>query len=160
MSVDEIVVEHLIHLVAPPLDDPPNGATDFVEAIVDAARRHGRNGRGKGGVGGYIRMLAEIKCKTFDKWIIRAMLEQVKGGSPQSIEEAKARLRKQGVDVKAVYDIAHAMKYGRLPPENKPSSFATDLQECVQYIKQQNYDFNRESPETMPAGLDPSRPTA
>jgi hypothetical protein len=110
MSLNEIVVEYAIHLVVPPLDDPPSRATDFVEAIIDAARRHGCNGRGKDGVEGYIRMLAQIECKTFDKWITRAMLEQVKGRSPQSIEEAKARLRDRGVDEKKVYDLARVMK--------------------------------------------------
>jgi hypothetical protein len=117
MSVNEIVMEHVIHLVASPLDDPPSTATDFLEAIIEAARRHGGNGRGKGGVAGYIRMLAQIGCKTFQEWVIRAMVEQVKGRSPTSIEAVKARLRERGVDEKKVYNLAHVMKYGKLLSE-------------------------------------------
>jgi hypothetical protein len=58
-------------------------------------------------------MLAEIGCKTFEKWVIRAMLEQVKGRLPQSIEEAKARLAERGLE-KTVYNLAFVMKHGVL----------------------------------------------
>jgi hypothetical protein len=162
MSVNEIVMEHAIHLVAPPLDDPPSSATDVVEPIIDAARRHGSNGRGKGGVEGYIRMLAQIECKSFDKWIIRAMDEQVKGRSPQSIEEVKRRLRERGVDEKKVYDLAHVMKYGRLLHDKESSKRGTELEEGLRQARQYfnslrhaNQNSNRESPEANPAGLDP-----
>jgi hypothetical protein len=161
MSVNEIVMEYAIRLVVPPLDDPPSSATDLLEAIIDAAGRHGSNGRGKDGVAGYIRMLAQIECKTFDKLITRAMLEQVKGRSPQSIEEAKARLRDRGVDEKKVYDLAHVMKYGSLPSEKKPSKSATlleDLRHAHQYmnsLRHANQHFNGESPDANPTGLDP-----
>jgi hypothetical protein len=153
MSVNEIVMEYAIHLVAPPLDDPPSSATDFVEAIIDAARRHGSNGRGKGGVGGYIRMLAEIGCKTFDKLIVRAMLEQVKGRSPQSIEEAKARLAERGVE-KTVYNLAFVMKHGVLPSENETSKIPTELLEDLQFAHQYLNSI-RESREANPAGMAP-----
>jgi hypothetical protein len=127
MSLDEIV--YLKFVDEPPrLDDgPPSSATDFLYAIIAAARRHGSNGRGKDGVEGYIRMLAHIGCKTFDRWVIRAMVEEVKDRSPKSTEEVKARLRERGVDVKAAYDRAFGIKYGRTPPERERSSLATEL---------------------------------
>jgi hypothetical protein len=150
MSVDEIVVEHVIHLVVPPLPDPPSSAIDLLEAIIDAAKRHGSNGRGKDGVAGYIRMLAEIECKTFDKWIIRAMLEQVQGRSRQSIEETKARLAERGVE-KTVYNLAFVMKHGVLPPENGTQKVAQQLLEDLQLAHQ----FIRESGEAKPAGAAP-----
>jgi len=114
MSLDEIVMEYLISVDEPPRlnDGPPSSATDFLDAIIAAARRHGSNGRGKDGVEGYIRMLAHIGCKTFDRWVIRAMVEEVKDRSPKSTEEVKARLRERGVDEKKVYDLAHVMKGG------------------------------------------------
>jgi hypothetical protein len=143
MSVNEIVMEYAIHLVVPPLDDPPSSATDFVEAIIDSARRYGSNGRGKGGVGGYIRMLAEIGCKTFDKWIVRAMLEQVKGGSPRSIEEIWAGLRERGVE-RTIYDLAFVMRLGILPLENKTpkSELLEDLQLAHQYLNSRLREAN------------------
>jgi hypothetical protein len=58
------------------------------------------------------------------------------GRSPQSIEEVKPRLRERGVDVKAVYDLAHVMKYGSLPPEEEPSRFLKDLEDCAPYFDQ------------------------
>jgi hypothetical protein len=152
MRLDEIVMEHVIHLVAPPLDDPPSSATDFVEAIIGAARRHGSNGRGKDGVAGYIRMLAQIECKTFDKWVIRAMDEQVKGRSPQSIEEVKARLQDRGVDFKKVSDLAFAMKFGSLPSEKEPSKLMADLEDCARYFAQRRQSLRSASePADMPS---------
>jgi hypothetical protein len=136
MSVDEIVMGYVINFVVPPLDSPPSSPTDILEAIIDAARRHGGNGRGKDGVGGCIRMLAQIGCRTFDKWVIRAMAEQVKGRSPKSIEEVKARLGERGVDVKALYDVASVMRYGRLPSEREPSRLSKDLEDCARYFDQ------------------------
>jgi hypothetical protein len=120
MSFDEIVMEYVVHLVVPPLPldvGPPSSATDFMDAIVDAARRLGSNGRGKGGVGGYIRMLAQTGCRTFDRWVIRTMVEQVNGKLPKSIEEVKARLRERGME-KAARNIAFVMKHGSFPPNN------------------------------------------
>jgi hypothetical protein len=137
MSVDEIVMGYVINFVVPPLDGPPSSATDILEAIIDAARRHGSNGHGKDGVEGYIEMLAQIECRAFDRWVIRAMGEQVKGNSPKSIDEAKARLRERGVDEKKVHDLASVMKYGSLPPEKEPSSLLKDLEDCARYIGQQ-----------------------
>ena len=129
MSLDEIVMEYLISVDEPPRlnDGPPSSATDFLDAIIAAARRHGSNGRGKDGVEGYIRMLAHIGCKTFDRWVIRAMVEQVKGRAPKSTEDIKARLRERGEDVKAAYDLAFTKKFGRPPPERERSSLATEL---------------------------------
>ena len=122
MSLDEIV--YLKFVDEPPrLDDgPPSSATDFLYAIIAAARRHGSNGRGKDGVEGYIRMLAHIGCKTFDRWVIRAMVEQVKGRAPKSTEDIKARLRERGEDVKAAYELAITIKSGRPPPERRGGS--------------------------------------
>ena len=99
-------------------DGPPSSATDFLDAIIAAARRHGSNGRGKDGVEGYIRMLAHIGCRTFDRWVIRAMVEQVKGRyrghelSPESIEESEASWRERGLDPAAVLRAAYEAKYG------------------------------------------------
>jgi hypothetical protein len=150
MSFDAIVMEYVIHLVVPPLDDPPSSATDLVEAIIDAARRHGSNGRGKDGVEGYIRMLARMGCSTFDMWVNRAMVAQVKGGSPKSTAEVKARLRERGVD-KTVYDLAFAMKHGSLPPEKEPSRLAKDLEDCAPYIDQWRQSLRSASePADMP----------
>jgi hypothetical protein len=73
-------------------------------------------------VEGYIRMLAHIGCKTFDRWVIRAMVEQVKGRSPKSREEIEARLRERGVDVKAAYELAVRIKFGRPSPERRGGS--------------------------------------
>jgi hypothetical protein len=127
MSLDEIVMEYLIFVDEPP--SPPSSTTDFLDAIIAAATRHGSNGRGKNGVEGYIRMLAHIGCKTFDRWVIRAMVEQVKGRSPKSTEEIEARLRERGVDVEAAYDLAFTIKFGRPPPERERSSLATELED-------------------------------
>jgi hypothetical protein len=110
VSIDEL----------PPLDDgPPSSATDILDAIIAAARRHGSNGRGKDGVEGYIRMLADIGCKTFDRWVIRAMVEQVEDRSrarelsPEEFEELSARFREQfGMDPAAVLRKAREEKYG------------------------------------------------
>jgi hypothetical protein len=153
MSVNEIVMEYAIHLVVPTLDDPPSSATDFVEAVIDAARRHGSNGRGKGGIEGYIRMLAQIECKTFDKWVIRAMDEQVKARSPQSIEGVKARLAERGVE-KTVYNLALVMKHGVLPPENETPKFPTELLEGLE-LAHQHFNSIRESREANPTGMAP-----
>jgi hypothetical protein len=153
MSLDAIVKEYVRYLVVPPLDDgPPSGATDFVDAIIAAARRHGSNGRGKDGVEGYIRMLAQIGCRTFDRWVIRAMVEQVNGGSPKFLEDAKASLRERGVDVKVLYDLAFLMKYSSLPPEKKPSRLSTDLEDCARHIDQWRRSFGfAEEPADMPS---------
>jgi hypothetical protein len=152
MSLDAIVKEYVIYLVVPPLDDgPPSGATDFVDAIIAAARRHGSNRRGKDGVEGYIRMLAQIGCRTFDRWVIRAMAEQVNGSSPKALEDAKARLRARGVDVKVLYDLAFAMKYGSLPPEQEPSSLAADLEDCARHIDQWRQSRSTSEPADMPS---------
>jgi hypothetical protein len=137
MSIDEIIMTYVIHFVVPPLDDPPCGATDIQEAIIAAARRHGSNGRGKHGVAGYIRMLAQIKCKRFDRWVMRAMDEQVKGRSPRSTEEVTARLRERGLNIQPLRDLASVMKLGILPREKEPSSLAMELEEAMRYIKSQ-----------------------
>jgi hypothetical protein len=123
-GIPETLLKYLPHPSAdevPPLDDgPPSSATDVLDAIIAAARRHGSNGRGKDGVEGYIRMLADIGCRTFDRWVIRAMVEQVEGWSgadelsPEEIEEEKARWRAQGVDFDALLQKANEEKYG--PP--------------------------------------------
>jgi hypothetical protein len=135
MTPNEIVMEYGIDLVEPRLDDgPPNSATDWLEAIIDAARSHGSNGRGRDGVEGYIRTLAQIGCKTFDRWVIRAMVERVKDSSPKSIEEVEARLRERGVDPKVLHDLAFVMKHGWLPPEKEPSSFLTGIEHCPRYF--------------------------
>jgi hypothetical protein len=98
-----------------PLDDgPPSSATDFLDAIIAAARSHGSNGRGKDGVEGYIRKLARIGCKTFDRLVIRAMVEQVKDMSrahdlsPEAIEKSIARFQARGVDPYTVLQKAEA----------------------------------------------------
>jgi hypothetical protein len=99
----------LKYLVRPrkllPLDDgPPSSARDFLDAIIAAARRHGSNGRGKDGVEGYILMLARIGCRTFDRWVIRTMIEQVEARyrghelSDQEVAEIEASMREDGVD--------------------------------------------------------------
>jgi hypothetical protein len=155
MSVDEIVLNYVIHIVEPPLDDdPPSSATDILDAIIAAAARHGSNGHGKGGVAGYIRFLALIGCRPFDSWVIHAMDAQVKARSPQSIEEANTKLRERGMDVKSLRNLAHVLKFGRLPPEppeTKPSSLAKDLEEAVRYLNQHR---NGESSEARPVGLE------
>jgi hypothetical protein len=153
MSLDAIVKQYVIYLVVPPLDDgPPSGATDFVDAIIAAARRHGSNGRGKDGVEGYIRRLAQIGCRTFDHWVIRAMVEQVNSRSPKSLEDVKARLRERGVNVKVLYDLAFVMKHGSLPPEKKPSRLSTDLEDCVRHFEQWRQSFGfAEEPADMPS---------
>jgi hypothetical protein len=95
-------------------DGPPSSATDFLDAIIAAARRQGSNGRGKDGVEGYIRMLARIGCRTFDRWVIRAMVEQVEDRSrphrvsPEEMEE----LEQFGMDAAAVLQKAYEEKYG------------------------------------------------
>jgi hypothetical protein len=128
-GLPETILDYLPRLSAdelPPLDDgPPSSTTDFLDAIIAAARRHGSNGRGKDGVEGYIRKLAHIGCRTFDRWVIRAMVEQIEGRShaqelwPEAIEEVKPRFRERGVDpfaaLHAAYEALHAAyeaKYG------------------------------------------------
>jgi diadenosine tetraphosphatase ApaH/serine/threonine PP2A family protein phosphatase len=121
-GLPETIVDYLPGLSAdelPPLDDgPPSSATDFLDAIIAAARRHGSNGHGKDGVEGYIRKLAHIGCRTFDRWVIRAMVEQVEGRSrahelsPEDIEECNAELRERGVDPDTVLHAAYEAKYG------------------------------------------------
>jgi hypothetical protein len=103
-----------------PLDDgPPSSAADILDAIIAAARRHGSNGRGKDGVEGYIRMLADIGSRTFDRWVIRAMVEQVEDKFrahevlPEEMEEFSARTRERfGMDPAAVLQKAREEKYG------------------------------------------------
>jgi hypothetical protein len=122
LGLPETLLDYLPRVSADELsrldDGPLSSATDFPDAIIAAARRHGSNGRGKDGVEGYIRMLARIGCRTFDRWVIRAMVEQVKGRSrahelsPESIEEVKAELREQGVDLDAMLHAAYEAKYG------------------------------------------------
>jgi hypothetical protein len=127
MRLDEIVMQYLISVdELRPLDDgPPSSATDFADAIIAAAGKHGANGRGKDGVEGYIRMLARIGCRTLDRWVIRAMVAQVKGRSPKSRKEVEARLQERGVDLEAMFGAAFLIKHGRWPPE---SSFAKGLE--------------------------------
>jgi len=107
-------------------DGPPSSATDFLDAIIAAASGHGSNGRGKDGVEGYIRKLARIGCRTFDRLVVRTMVEQVEARyrgdelSPEAIEKSRARLRARGVDPDTVLQKAYEAKYG---PERNELDF-------------------------------------
>jgi hypothetical protein len=123
VGLPETILNYLPRVSADELlrldDGPPSSATDFLDAIIAAARRQGSNGRGKDGVEGYIRMLARIGCRTFDRWVIRAMVEQVEDRSrphrvsPEEMEEFSAIIREQfGMDPAAVLQKAYEEKYG------------------------------------------------
>jgi hypothetical protein len=121
MGLPETILNYMHHLSADEMlrldDGPPSSATDFLDAIIAAARRQGSNGRGKDGVEGYIRMLARIGCRTFDRWVIGAMVEQVEDRSrphrvsPEEMKEFSATIREH-MDPAAALQKAYEEKYG------------------------------------------------
>jgi hypothetical protein len=66
----------------------PNGTRAITEAVINAAIRRGGDGRGKGGLGGYLLMLERIEPQTFDMMMRMAQRWQVKH-PPRSPEPDK-----------------------------------------------------------------------
>jgi hypothetical protein len=85
----------------------PNGTRELMEAIINAAIRHGSDGHGKDGLVGYMLVLERTKFKTFVRLMELAQQWQVKATAPsdkprRSLEEIEARIRASGMDYDAI----------------------------------------------------------
>jgi hypothetical protein len=85
----------------------PNGTRELMEAIINAAIRHGSDGHGKDALAGYMLVLERTVPKTYIRLMQMAQQWQVKA-TPQSDEprptreEIHADLRAQGIDFDAI----------------------------------------------------------
>ena len=92
----------------PSKDAQPNGTRELMEAIINAAIRHGSDGHGKDGLLGYMLVLERTKFKTFVRLMELALQWQVKA-PPQSeepqltYEGAIAALLARGIDYEAIH---------------------------------------------------------
>jgi hypothetical protein len=95
----------------------PKGATNLMtrelkEAILGGCSDVGENGKGKGGLRGYMRRMAKQDTKTMGT-LLRAILptevtvEEKQDWAYQTIEEAKAELERLGIPSREVYRLEH-----------------------------------------------------
>ncbi|WP_174719454.1 hypothetical protein CIT37_41575 [Bradyrhizobium ottawaense] len=94
----------------------PNKSTRMLrEAILLAAEGHGHDGKGAGGLTGYLRLLAATEKATFARLLGRLMPLQVdvaEKNATYTVEEAAAELQRRGLPVPTLLALA--------PPPDEP----------------------------------------
>jgi hypothetical protein len=88
-------------------DARPNGTRDLMEAIINAAIRHGSDGHGKDGLMGYMLVLERTQLKIYVRLMEMAQQRQVKTTVPSdkprpTMEEVEAHMRARGIDWDAI----------------------------------------------------------
>jgi hypothetical protein len=90
----------------PPESAGPNGTRDLMEAVVNAAIRHGSDGHGKDGLVGYMLLLERTEPRTFN--MLTGVAQRWQASRPDqpnkpkpftTDEEVIAEMRAMGVDV-------------------------------------------------------------
>ena len=95
----------------------PKGATNVMtrelrEAILAGAAGCGEDGKGKGGLRGYMKRMAKEDTKTFGM-LLRAILpadvkiEVTEQKTYQSVDEAKAKLAELGIPTDVIYQLEY-----------------------------------------------------
>jgi hypothetical protein len=117
-------------------DAQPNGTRELMEAIINAAIRHGSDRQGKDGLLGYMLVLQRTKSKTFVRLMELALQWQVKATAQSekprpNHEETKAHLLARGIDVEAIIKKIHGVPSplgpGEDPDPYSPESVARRL---------------------------------
>jgi hypothetical protein len=110
IPVEVLQFTHRYHpelpVTKPPESAGPSGTRDLMEAVVNAAIRHGSDGRGKNGLVGYMLLLERTEPKTFD--MLTGVVQRWQASRPDrpnkpkprpTEEEILAEMRALGMDV-------------------------------------------------------------